>query len=111
MGTKILATRHATTAVRTALRLLGNPVLTRGNPLECHFRDIQCAPVHAPQEDTALLAIGTSALSAWASTADPDPTGAPDPTGTSATAGVSVTAGASAPTTTSGTSDPTEEPT
>ncbi|MEW1720586.1 acyl-CoA dehydrogenase family protein [Streptomyces sp. NPDC093109] len=66
LGTKVLATRHATTAVQTALRLLGNPGLTRDNPLERHFRDIQCAPVHAPQEDTALLAIGASALGGWA---------------------------------------------
>jgi hypothetical protein len=36
--------------------------LARGNPLERHFRDIQCAPVHAPQEDISLLAIGTKAL-------------------------------------------------
>ena len=44
------------------MRLLGNPGLARGNPLERHFRDIQCAPVHAPQEDISLLAIGTKAL-------------------------------------------------
>ncbi|KAK1185228.1 acyl-CoA/acyl-ACP dehydrogenase [Streptomyces sp. NBS 14/10] len=62
LGAKVLATRHATAAVETAVRLLGNPGLTRDNPLERHFRDIQCAPVHAPQEDTAVLAIGTEAL-------------------------------------------------
>jgi alkylation response protein AidB-like acyl-CoA dehydrogenase len=71
LAAKILATRHATTAVQTALRLLGNPGLTRDNPLERHFRDIQCAPVHAPQEDTALLVIGTSALRAWAQAQEP----------------------------------------
>ena len=32
------------------------------HPLERHFRDIQCAPVHAPQEDISLLTIGTKAL-------------------------------------------------
>jgi alkylation response protein AidB-like acyl-CoA dehydrogenase len=64
LGTKVLAARHATTAVETAVRLLGNPGLTRDNPLERHFRDIQCAPVHAPQEDIVLLALGTSALRA-----------------------------------------------
>jgi alkylation response protein AidB-like acyl-CoA dehydrogenase len=62
LGARILAARHATTAVQTALRLLGNPGLTRSNPLERHFRDIQCAPVHAPQEDIALLVLGTTAL-------------------------------------------------
>ncbi|MEV7866287.1 ABC transporter substrate-binding protein [Streptomyces sp. NPDC088124] len=80
LGAKILATRHATTAVGTALRLLGNPGLTRDNPLERHVRDIQCAPVHAPQEDTALQVIGAAALSTWASTADPAPTETSDPT-------------------------------
>ena len=39
-------------AVELAVRLLGNPGLARDNPLERHFRDIQCAPVHAPQADT-----------------------------------------------------------
>ncbi|MFD0448535.1 acyl-CoA dehydrogenase family protein [Streptomyces indonesiensis] len=62
MGARVLADRHATEAVALGLRLLGNPGLSRDNPLERHFRDVQCAPVHAPQEDTALLAIGTAAL-------------------------------------------------
>ncbi|MGV9854646.1 hypothetical protein ACWDWU_38725 [Streptomyces sp. NPDC003442] len=59
---RVLADRHATEAVALGSRLLGNPGLSRDNPLERHFRDVQCAPVHAPQEDTALLAIGTAAL-------------------------------------------------
>ncbi|MEU1802767.1 acyl-CoA dehydrogenase family protein [Streptomyces sp. NPDC019937] len=62
LGARVLAGRHATEAVALGLRLLGNPGLSRDNPLERHFRDVQCAPVHAPQEDTALLAIGAAAL-------------------------------------------------
>jgi alkylation response protein AidB-like acyl-CoA dehydrogenase len=64
LGARLLADRHGVRAVELALRLLGNPGLARGNPLERHFRDIQCAPVHAPQEDISLLAIGTKALEA-----------------------------------------------
>ncbi|MCX4759583.1 acyl-CoA/acyl-ACP dehydrogenase [Streptomyces sp. NBC_01275] len=63
LGARVLADRHGVRAVELAVRLLGNPGLARGNPLERHWRDIQCAPVHAPQEDVSLLAIGTKALS------------------------------------------------
>lgn len=62
LGARVLADRHGVQAVELAVRLLGNPGLARGNPLERHFRDIQCAPVHAPQADISLLAIGTKAL-------------------------------------------------
>lgn len=62
LGARVLADRHGVQAVELAVRLLGNPGLARGNPLERHFRDIQCAPVHAPQADISLLAIGTTAL-------------------------------------------------
>ncbi|WP_328432362.1 MULTISPECIES: acyl-CoA dehydrogenase family protein [unclassified Streptomyces] len=63
LGARVLADRHGVRAVELAVRLLGNPGLARGNPLERHFRDIQCGPVHAPQEDISLLAIGTKAMS------------------------------------------------
>ena len=62
LGARVLADRHGVRAVELAVRLLGNPGLARGNPLERHWRDIQCAPVHAPQEDVSLLAIGAKAL-------------------------------------------------
>ncbi|MFJ9174061.1 acyl-CoA dehydrogenase family protein [Streptomyces sp. NPDC102360] len=62
LGARVLADRHSVEAVGLAVRLLGNPGLSRDNPLERHFRDVQCAPVHAPQEDTALLTIGGRAL-------------------------------------------------
>jgi alkylation response protein AidB-like acyl-CoA dehydrogenase len=62
LGARVLASRHAVAAVTLAVRLLGNPGLSRADPLERHFRDVQSALVHAPQEDTALLVIGTAAL-------------------------------------------------
>ncbi|WP_369031886.1 acyl-CoA dehydrogenase family protein [Streptomyces adonidis] len=68
LGARVLADRHGVQAVGLAVRLLGNPGLARGNPLERHFRDIQCAPVHAPQEDISVLAIGTKALEKAADT-------------------------------------------
>ncbi|MGY1503050.1 acyl-CoA dehydrogenase family protein [Streptomyces sp. QTS52] len=69
LGARVLADRHGVQAVGLAVRLLGNPGLARGNPLERHFRDIQCAPVHAPQEDISVLAIGTKVLEAKTSAA------------------------------------------
>ncbi|MFF1292492.1 MULTISPECIES: hypothetical protein [unclassified Streptomyces] len=62
LGARVLADRHGVRAVEPAVRLLGNPGPARGNPLTRHFRDIQCAPVHAPRADISLLAIGTKAL-------------------------------------------------
>jgi len=64
LGARTLADRHVQAAVALAVKLLGNPGLSQHNPLERHFRDIQSAGVHAPQEDTALLAIGRAALRA-----------------------------------------------
>jgi alkylation response protein AidB-like acyl-CoA dehydrogenase len=61
-GARIVANRHAVEAVTLATRLLGNPGLSRDSPLERHFRDVQSAPVHAPQEDLALIAVGQGAL-------------------------------------------------
>ncbi|WP_234310663.1 MULTISPECIES: acyl-CoA dehydrogenase family protein [unclassified Streptomyces] len=61
-GARILSDRHAVEAVGLAVRLSSNPGLSRDNPLERHFRDVQCAPVHVPQEDVALLAVGSGAL-------------------------------------------------
>jgi alkylation response protein AidB-like acyl-CoA dehydrogenase len=66
LAAKVVVVRHVTTAVQTGLRLLGNPGLAQANPLERHFRDIQSAGVHAPQEDTSLLNIGAAVLAAAA---------------------------------------------
>jgi alkylation response protein AidB-like acyl-CoA dehydrogenase len=66
LAARILANRQTVAAVQIAVRLLGNPGLSQDNPLERHFRDVQCAPVHAPQEDTSLLVIGSAVLDAAA---------------------------------------------
>jgi alkylation response protein AidB-like acyl-CoA dehydrogenase len=60
---KLTATRGAINAVQEAVALIGNPGLTRRNPLERHLRDILCSRVHTPQDDSTLLAAGRAALS------------------------------------------------
>jgi alkylation response protein AidB-like acyl-CoA dehydrogenase len=59
---KLLITRAATTAVQSAVSTLGNPGLTRHHPLERHLRDVQCARIHPPQDDAALVAAGRRSL-------------------------------------------------
>lgn len=59
---KALIARSVITAVQTAVAALGNPALTRGNPLERHYRDVHCCRIHPPQEDTALILGGRRAL-------------------------------------------------
>lgn len=80
---RVLALRHAQSAVALATRLLGNPGLSRRGPLERHFRDIQFAAIHAPQDDIVLRQIGTAVLDAAAPT--PTQTPAPAPTTTTTT--------------------------
>jgi alkylation response protein AidB-like acyl-CoA dehydrogenase len=59
---KLTATRAAINAVSEAVALIGNPGLTRRNPLERHLRDILCSRVHTPQDDSTLTATGRAAL-------------------------------------------------
>lgn len=59
---KVLIVRSAISAVETAVAALGNPALSRHNPLERHLRDVLSARVHPPQEDAALLAAGRRVL-------------------------------------------------
>lgn len=59
---KLLATRSAIEAVQTAVAALGNPGLTRHNPLERHLRDVLASRVHPPQDDAALLIAGRRSL-------------------------------------------------
>jgi alkylation response protein AidB-like acyl-CoA dehydrogenase len=61
---KLIATRAAIDAVGQAVSLVGNNALTRKNPLERHYRDVLCARVHTPQDDSILTAAGRSALAA-----------------------------------------------
>jgi alkylation response protein AidB-like acyl-CoA dehydrogenase len=59
---KLTSTRAAIGAVAQAVELIGNNALTRKNPLERHYRDILCARVHTPQDDSVLLQVGRTAL-------------------------------------------------
>lgn len=63
---KLAGTRAAIGAVEQAVALVGNNGLTRRNPLERHYRDVLCARVHTPQDDSILAAAGRSALQAAA---------------------------------------------
>ena len=59
---KSTVTGNAIAAVEIALRLTGNPGLSRANPLERHHRDVLCGRVHTPQDNSARLAAGRTAL-------------------------------------------------
>lgn len=59
---KPIIAAHAIEAVQTAVAALGNPALSRSNPLERHLRDVLCARVHPPQVDAARLAVGRRVL-------------------------------------------------
>ncbi|GAB2608497.1 acyl-CoA dehydrogenase [Paractinoplanes abujensis] len=59
---KVAIARSVIAATQTAVAALGNPGLSRHNPLERHLRDALCIRVHPPQEDTVLLAAGRRVL-------------------------------------------------
>lgn len=59
---KHVVTESAISAVQKAVALVGNPALSRSNPLERHLRDVMCARVHSPQGDSILQALGSAAL-------------------------------------------------
>lgn len=59
---KLIGTRAAIDAVQRAVRLIGNNALFRRNPLERHLRDVLCARIHTPQDDSILSATGQAAL-------------------------------------------------
>ncbi|WP_424811277.1 acyl-CoA dehydrogenase family protein [Roseococcus sp. YIM B11640] len=59
---KALLSNHAIRAVEIAVSLAGNHALDRANPLERHWRDVQCARVHVPTEDAAHQNAGRAAL-------------------------------------------------
>jgi alkylation response protein AidB-like acyl-CoA dehydrogenase len=59
---KPLISRAVIAAVQVAVAAIGNPGLSRSNPLERHWRDVQCSRVHPPQEDAALLIAGKRTL-------------------------------------------------
>ena len=59
---KLVGTRAAIDAVQRAVALVGNNGLTRANPLQRHLRDVLCARVHTPQDDSITSALGRAAL-------------------------------------------------
>lgn len=59
---KTIATNNAIRAVDIALGLVGNPGLSRTNPLERHHRDVLCGRIHVPQDDAVLQGSGRAAL-------------------------------------------------
>lgn len=61
---KYLVTNNAQRAVEIALEASGNPGLSRSNPLQRHYRNVLCARVHTPQNDTVLQGIGKAVFSA-----------------------------------------------
>lgn len=63
---KTTVTTNAIAAVEAAVALVGNPGLSRANPLERHYRDVLCSRIHTPQDDATLLAAGRRSLDAAA---------------------------------------------
>jgi len=59
---KFTVTENAITAVGRAVGAIGNPGLSRDNPLERHYRDVLCGRIHTPQGDSALTSAGRAAL-------------------------------------------------
>lgn len=59
---KVLAARALTQSVSLAVESLGNPALTRNNPLQRHLRDILNIRVHPPQDDAVVLRLGKRVL-------------------------------------------------
>jgi alkylation response protein AidB-like acyl-CoA dehydrogenase len=55
-------TKNALAAVSKALELSGNPGLAQANALERHYRDVLCARIHSPQNDSIFLSGGRLAL-------------------------------------------------
>ena len=49
-------------AVGDAVALVGNPGLSRVNPLERHYRDVLCSRIHTPQDDVVFSGAGRAAL-------------------------------------------------
>lgn len=60
-GAKTIANRAAITSVQNMVGLIGNPGLSRSNPLERHLRDVYSSRVHFPQEDTVTALFGRQA--------------------------------------------------
>lgn len=61
---KVAVTENAIAAVQKAVELSSNRGLSRSQPLERHLRDVLCARIHTPQDDSVRLALGRRVLGA-----------------------------------------------
>ena len=59
---KTTLVENAARAVEIAVSLAGNHALSRRNPLERHWRDVQCGRAHVPHADFAHQAAGRAVL-------------------------------------------------
>lgn len=59
---KYITTSNSIRAVEIGLELIGNPGLSRKNPLERHYRDVLCSRIHTPQNDAVCLSLGKKVL-------------------------------------------------
>jgi alkylation response protein AidB-like acyl-CoA dehydrogenase len=59
---KYLTTNNSIRAIEIGLELIGNPGLSRKNPLERHYRDVLCSRIHTPQNDVICQSLGKSIL-------------------------------------------------
>jgi alkylation response protein AidB-like acyl-CoA dehydrogenase len=66
---KHVVTNAAIDVVLDAVRLTGNPGLSKDHPLERHLRDVLHGRIHTPQDDTILVGAGRGALDAIRPTA------------------------------------------
>jgi alkylation response protein AidB-like acyl-CoA dehydrogenase len=57
--------KRAIEAVALALEASSNPGLSRNNALERHYRDVLCARIHTPQNDTVLGNLGRAAFAGY----------------------------------------------
>jgi len=83
---KWTVTHNAVAAVERALKLAGNHGLSRQNPLERHYRNVLCGPVHAPQDDALLVAAGRALLATGQASAPAATANAAIPAATAVTA-------------------------
>jgi alkylation response protein AidB-like acyl-CoA dehydrogenase len=59
---KVVVARNVIAVAEQAVALIGNPGLTRHNPLQRHLRDALCSRIHSPQDDTILTTAGRMSL-------------------------------------------------
>jgi alkylation response protein AidB-like acyl-CoA dehydrogenase len=60
---KHIVTNNSIRVTELSVTLVGNPALSRTNPLERHHRDALCGRIHSPQDDTILSLAGRFAFS------------------------------------------------